>query len=246
MLKKTRGIVLRAVKYSETSVIVDVFTEGFGLRSYIVRGVRQAKSKVAAGLLQVMSLVEIVGYDKPDKLNRLREIHAAHVFTRLPFEVPRSSVGLFMVEVTQRAVRETEENAELFQFLFDVFQFLDETETSFVNLHLAFLLELSAHLGFQPHDETNNQQPITNHQSTVFDLKNGIFTSETVGHPFFLTGKLTEILRGLLATDWRESHVIKMNRDDRRQLLAELVKFFQYHIDGFPELNSLKILQEIF
>ena len=93
MVIKTRGIVLRTVKYSETSVIVDIFTEHFGLRSYIISGVRTSKSKVAAGLLQVMSLVEIVAYEKAEKLNRLTEIRAAEfTFLRSWISWARSSI----------------------------------------------------------------------------------------------------------------------------------------------------------
>ncbi|MBK9016857.1 MAG: recombination protein O N-terminal domain-containing protein [Saprospiraceae bacterium] len=61
MLIKTRGIVFKAKKYSETSVIVDVFTEEKGLRSYIVSGVRSKRPTVSAGLLQPMTPVELCG-----------------------------------------------------------------------------------------------------------------------------------------------------------------------------------------
>lgn len=45
MISKTKGIVLRSVKYGETSLIVTIFTELFGLQSYLVNGVRQASKK---------------------------------------------------------------------------------------------------------------------------------------------------------------------------------------------------------
>ncbi|NJN34166.1 MAG: hypothetical protein HC817_07875 [Saprospiraceae bacterium] len=54
------------------------------------------------------------------------------------------------------------------------------------------------------------------------------------------------ILRGLLQTVWYRSEQIKISRAERRVLLNELVNYFRLHIDNFPELNSLKILQEIF
>ncbi|NBO56051.1 MAG: DNA repair protein RecO, partial [Actinobacteria bacterium] len=41
-LHKTKGLVLRAVKYGDTSLVVTVFTELFGLQSYIVSGVRKS------------------------------------------------------------------------------------------------------------------------------------------------------------------------------------------------------------
>lgn len=248
MLIKTRGIVLRAVKYSETSLIIDIFTETNGLRSYIISGVRASKSKVAAGLLQVMSLVDIVAYDKPDKLNRITEIHAAHVYTDLPFDIRRSSVGIFMAEVARRTLRNSEENAELFDFLFQIFQFLDETQQPFHNLHIAFLIELSRHLGFCP-EETDEFEP---DEALMFDLKEGVFifsygddADNPSIDPTFLSENLTDILRGLLKTPWHDVAHLKITREDRRLLIAELLRFYQFHIEDFKEIQSFKILQEI-
>src|SRR6201989_1112200 len=45
MTHKTKGIVLRTIHYGETSVITSVYTELFGMQSYIVKGVRQATKK---------------------------------------------------------------------------------------------------------------------------------------------------------------------------------------------------------
>ena len=250
MVIKTRGIVLRAIKYSETSVIVDIFTEQFGLRSYIISGVRTSKSKVAAGLLQVMSLVDIVAYEKAEKLNRLTEIRAAHVYTALPFDMTRMSVGLFMAEVAQRSIKGSEENRPLFNFLFDIFKFLDITNGSVANLHLAFLVELSGHFGFRP--EVNEDEYYDDEELTL-DLREGIFLpfyedEEYDGEPLpshFLKANLTTLLRGFLKTPWHESANIKMNRDERRALIAELLRFYQWHLAGFPDIQSFKILQEI-
>jgi DNA repair protein RecO (recombination protein O) len=250
MVIKTRGIVLRAVKYSETSVITDIFTEHFGLRSYIISGVRTSKSKVAAGLLQVMSLVEIVAYEKAEKLNRLTEIRAAHVYTTVPFEMQRMSVGLFMAEVARRTIRGTEENRPLFDFLFDIFKFLDVTDGSVANLHLAFLVELSGLFGFRPEE---NEDEYYDDEELILDLREGIFLpyyEDEEGdmeplEPHFLKPNLTTILRGFLKRPWHESAQIKMNRDERRALIAELLRFYQWHLEGFPDIQSFKILQEI-
>jgi DNA repair protein RecO (recombination protein O) len=45
MTHKTKGIVLRTIQYGETSVITSIYTELFGLQSYIVKGVRKASKK---------------------------------------------------------------------------------------------------------------------------------------------------------------------------------------------------------
>ena len=45
MLHKTRAIVFKTTDYGETSVIVQLFTEKFGLQSYIINGVKKPKGE---------------------------------------------------------------------------------------------------------------------------------------------------------------------------------------------------------
>ena len=63
MIQTTKGIILRSVKYGETSLVVTVFTEMFGLQSYMVNGVRTASkkgsSKSAMFSVQTLLLIHI-------------------------------------------------------------------------------------------------------------------------------------------------------------------------------------------
>ena len=45
VLHKTKAIILRTVKYGETSLIVTAYTELYGLQSYIEQGVRASTKK---------------------------------------------------------------------------------------------------------------------------------------------------------------------------------------------------------
>ncbi|PHN01739.1 DNA repair protein RecO [Flavilitoribacter nigricans] len=240
MLLKTRGIVFRAIKYSETSLIVDIYTEARGLRKYIVSGVRKAKSSVSAGLFQVMSLVEIVAYEREGKdLNRLKEIRPAYIFTGIPFDLRKGAVGLFMAEVARKTIRESEENPSLFDFFFRSFQHLDQTDQPVVNLHLHFMLELSTFLGFTPGGDHTEETP-------YFDLQEGVFVGETGSHPYFLEESLAVYLYQLLESSMESSHGVKIGREERRKLLLNLLDYYRLHLEGFPEINAHLILQEVF
>ena len=58
MLIKTRGIVLGFIKYKETSVIVSIYTEAIGLKSYIVNAVRDKKNR--AIFFQPLTILDLV------------------------------------------------------------------------------------------------------------------------------------------------------------------------------------------
>ena len=239
MLIKTSGIVRRTKKYSESSIIADVFTEAKGLRSYIIGGVRSKKSKVSAGLLQIMSLVDIVAYHRDDRdLTRLKEIKPLHVYQSIPFDMAKSAVGMLMTEVARKTIRGHEEHPELFKFLLENFLYLDETGNPIANLHLHFLLNLTEFFGFLPSDGFNDGTPF-------FDLQEGGFCPVRPDHPHWLGPELGEKFSQLLHLPKEQSQDVKMNREQRRNLLHHLLDYYRLHIENFPNINSLEILEEV-
>lgn len=239
LLLKTRGIVFRSVKYGDSSLILEVYTEQRGIRKYIVSGVRKARSSTPASALQLMNLLDLVAYEREGKdMTRLKEIRSAFVYQRIPFEVQRGTVGLFMLEVARNAIRESEENPALFRFLFDYFSFLDRTDGPIANIHLHFLLELSTYLGFFPSGIWSEETPL-------FDLKAGEFIAGLPGHTQYLDEERAALLFRLLHSERAESGTVKMSRTDRLGLLNDLLRYYQYHIEGFREVNSLAVLRAV-
>ena len=239
MLITTRAIIFRATKYQETSLILDAYTELKGLRKYIISGVRKAKARTPASLLQVMNLVEIVAYEREDReINRLKEVRLAYPYQRIPFDFTRGTLGLFMAEVARKTVRERENNPALFQFLYRSFQFLDQTEEALANVHLHFLLELSTYLGFMPSGEWTVQTPI-------FDLQEGQFISMLPGHPHYLTEEKSAWVHQLLHLDKVHAWEIKIPKKYRLELLRELLLYYRLHLEGIGEVNSLEVLREV-
>ena len=59
-LAKTNGIVLHQIKYGDSSIIVRIYTEEFGMQSYLIRGVKSKKSKIKSNLFQVGNILDMV------------------------------------------------------------------------------------------------------------------------------------------------------------------------------------------
>lgn len=240
MLIKTKGIIFRSLKYSETSIIADIYTKTKGLRTYIISGVRSKKARVSASLLQLMSLVDIVAYHREDKeMTRLKEIRPAVIYQSIPFDVFKGAVGMFMIEVAQKAIKEKEENAPLFYYLYDSFCYLDATEESVSNLHLHFILHLTTFIGFRPGGVCDEDTP-------YFDLKEGFFSAVMPNHIDYLDEEQSQLLFQLLEVNRMEAHSIKLTRSQRNDLLENLLLFYRLHIENFPTINSHGILKEVF
>ena len=149
---KTKGIVLRTVKYGETSVIVTIFTELFGVQSYLVNGVRVSTKKGTgkANLFQPTAILDLIVYHNELKqLQRIKEFKWGYLYRHILSDVRKNAVALFMVELLTKCLKQPEGNPELYEFSEDAFYHLDESsDVITANFPLFFALHLPVFLVF--------------------------------------------------------------------------------------------------
>jgi len=220
MLFKTRGIVFKFIKYGDTSIIVTIFTELFGLQTYIVNGIRSKSAKGKIALYQPLTLLDLVVYYKENaNIKRIKEVRCLHQYQTLPTDIRKSSIAMFINEVLNKTVKEENHAQELFEFFLDSLVFLDDQKSDFENFHLIFLIKLSRFLGFGAHQ-----------------------TDEVLTDR--LTGKEEEeLLKKLIAAEYKDAFVITIVQ--RRALLEILLRFYSAHIDSLGEIRSVQVLKEV-
>jgi len=134
------------VKYGETSVIVTIFTELFGVQSYIVNGVRTSAKKGSgkANLFQPAAILDLVVYHNELKhLNRIKEFRWSYLYHHILSDVRKNAVALFMVELLTKCLKQPEPNSDLFHFAEDAFIHLDKSnDMVMANFSLFFALHL--------------------------------------------------------------------------------------------------------
>jgi len=240
MLVKTKGIVFRSVKYKETSLILDIYTRELGLRSYIISGVRKKNAKTSAAILQVMNIVEMIVYEREGRqLNRIKEIKPAYSYEKLTFNIGKSSVGIFLLEIIRKSIKEREHNQALFDFLMDAYILLDLTKESISSFHIVFLVRLSAILGFIPE---NNFSELNN----FFDLREGHFLANAPFHKDYISFPESKLLHECLSFSLEKSHTFKVDATQRIILLEQLILYYKIHLDDHSQIKSLDIFKDIF
>lgn len=243
MFHATKGIVLRTVKYGETSIITTVYTELFGIQSYIVKGVRQS-TKTSAGkasFFQPSAMLDMVVYHNELKqLQFIKEYQWGYLYQNILFDVIKNTVALFVIELLQHSLQQPEANPELFYLIEDTLKQLDKgTETLTANLPLYFTLHLTGELGFRISGSYSAQTP-------VLDLQEGMFIAQKPKHPYYITGAMAQTTSQLVSLQfYNELESISLNRGLRRDLLQAYQTYLSLHIQGFGELKSFGILQEI-
>lgn len=239
MLIKTCGICLHTTKYSETSVIAQVYTEEKGLQSYIISGVRQRKPRVHPSLLQPMSVLDLVAYYHPQRtLFRTKEIRSAYNFERIPFDLRRSSVCLFAAEVLLKALRESEAQDGLFGFLTDFLLFVDGTDEPLGNLPAFFLTRLTEYLGFQP-ELPDFGAPY------YFDELQGYFLPAAPDHERYADAEASAFLVDLMRADVRDVARLPTSRYVRNTAVTALLDYLHAQMDRFQGITSHRVLSEV-
>jgi len=221
MIFKTRGIVFRFTRYGETSIIVTIFTEQFGLQSYIVNGVRSKSSKNKIALYQPLTLLNLVVYHREHaNIERIKEVSCLHPYHSLIADVKKSTLAMFINELLNKTVKEESHAGEIFQFLFESLVDLDNLKEGYENFHLLFMLKLARYLGF------------------------GVFNANEVlggrGTDSETEGILTALLQANYDTPLRITNM------QRRKLLDLLLEFYAEHMEHLGEMKSVQVLREVF
>jgi DNA repair protein RecO (recombination protein O) len=239
MLHSTRGIVLHTVKYSETSVIAKIYTELFGLQSYLVRGIRKQRSKIRPVLLQHLTLVDLVVYHKEkSSLQTIKEIQIAYPYKSVPFDIRKSSLALFINELLYKSIKEEEANRKLFDFIWGSCVFLDETTKTIHYFHLWFMVHLTAFLGFIPQMNYSDKKKI-------FNMKEGIFQETPPGHEYFMDERSGAIFYRLFLLPTEEDTLFDIPLEERNIMVEKILLYYQVHLPGFTGLRSHHILHTV-
>lgn len=246
-LYKTKGVVLKTVKYGDTSIIASIYTELFGQQSYIVNGVRSAtkKGNSKINFFQPAAMIDLVVYHNEFKhIHRIKEFRWAHLYQNIFSDVLKNGVALYMMELLGKCVRQPETNADLFAFAEDSLIHLDAcSDAIMANFPLFFAINLSHFFGFEPQAPTN--ETLTNAE-IVFDLREGIFIAGLPLHNLYLEKKYALTTAELLKVKQPfELAEMPMNSETRRKILDALETYYALHIQDFGRLKTLPVLREI-
>jgi DNA repair protein RecO (recombination protein O) len=221
MIQKTRGIVFRFTKYGETSIIVSIFTEVFGLQSYIVNGVRSKTAKNKIALYQPLTLLELVVYHRPNaNLERIKEIQCFHPYHSLTSDIKKSTIAIFINELLNKTVKEESHVQDLFEFLTESLIAIDSLTENVEDAHLIFMIKLSRYLGFGPQ-----------------------FANEIIGGSLMDEGAELGLAK-LITADYGAQ--ILLSNVQRKNILELMIRFYADHIENFGEMKSLHVLRELF
>jgi DNA repair protein RecO (recombination protein O) len=240
MLYKTRGIVLYNLSYNDTYSIITVFTEEFGLASYLTAKSKGKKSRVPKSAFHPLSVLEMeVEHRNLQDIQRLKEARVHYPLFSLLSDPVKVSICIFLAEFISKVVKEVEPNKLLFDYILHSVQILELSEKAYSNFHLVFMIRLSPFLGFSP-DASDYRKGM------FFDMQNGIFTLYKPSHIHFLNLEESESFSLLLRMNYENMATFRFSRHERKSIIYRILEYYRLHLVHFPDLKSLEILHEVF
>ncbi|RQO32197.1 DNA repair protein RecO [Taibaiella sp. KBW10] len=242
MISSTSGIVLRTIKYGETSVICSIFTEVYGLQSYLVKGVRTDKKQSKKGnILRPGNILDLQVYHQPAKnLQYLKEFQLACFYKHIGEDIIKNSILLFCVEVLSNFLITEDEQCDLYDFAIDFLHYLDAADPKKIaNLPLYFVIQTAQIMGYGIQNNYSSSHCYLNTYEGRFEMAMGnalpIFDKElSLAASQCLVPHSTDTFAAL-----------SLPALDRRYLLEGYLHFLQIHDNNFKPLKSLEVLQAI-
>jgi len=144
----TTGIIIKKIKYRETSFIMDIITPDFGVISVMAKGVRKSKSK-NTGLLELLNEVDLNLYKNPNSdwyIYKSTELINANLFNI------SHSVNILMqaaIEVIRQIIISVDDSKAVYDLLTSYLQYIKSVNENGIAIYWRFLLKLYKILGIE-------------------------------------------------------------------------------------------------
>jgi DNA repair protein RecO (recombination protein O) len=247
---KSPGLILKKIPFSETSLILKVFTRESGLITLIAKGAKRPKSKYH-GLLDFYTLNQFVYPEKSKSdILTLIEVSLIHDFPRLKSDPGRQSLGHVFMELYTKYMHEPASSPPHYELLVEAMDQLEHAHGGTLDpvAHACdFLLGLCAVSGFSP-------QFLECVQCGREDLGFRVRMDPDLGGPLCSScsgaggGGMTfsgRLLRWLDRVQLMGLRAGRLPRDEELQAESFLLAFLGKHAGGERPIKSLEFYRQM-
>ncbi len=240
MITRTSGIVLHQLKYSDSGIIIQAYTEKLGRISLFVRGTRNKKTGRQVVHLQPLSILDLIFYYRESRsMQTLKEFSVDYMPADIHSNLIKSSMALFLGEVLLSVLREESPQGDLFAYLKNSIVYLDTRKEGYANFHIALLAGLCSYLGFEPGRNFSSE-------NQFFDMVNGAFVTVPPSHGNYTGNEISSVLAEFFNSSWDNMNRITLTGSLRNEILEAILKYYSIHLPSLKKIKSLDVLREVF
>jgi DNA repair protein RecO (recombination protein O) len=259
MLIKTEAIILKSMKYRDTSKIVTFYTKEYGKLKGIAKGARTAKNKFGSAL-EPMTRSMLVIYKKEHRdLHLISQCDAIDSFKNLTEDLDRMTTAFAVIELMNQVTHDEERNPALFALLGETLSVLNSSSKNYASLFHAFRLRLVSLFGYAPNFEVcgecgNPLVPDNGGKQFAVQLARGaVFCNHcctpsnspmSMGQDIAfisISAPVLQIVRRLLNAQIASLGNLEFDTHIGNQIDELLRLYLRYHFEGLKPLKSTEL-----
>ena len=238
MLISSPAIILSKVRYQDNDLIVKCLTRDLGVVSYMIKNISMSKkSKNKFAFFQLLNILDLeTNYNPNRSIQYIKDLKVKYNFTSLHTNIYKSSVVMFLSEILSNIIHIETKDMDLFDFIEKSLIWYDKSEDS-STFYLIFLMKITHYLGFYP--------DCTNMSYNYFNLEEGLFESSK-NSQYVIEGSSLVLFKTILGIKFDSNKLPFIDKTNKKDILKNILTYFKLHVDGFKDLKSLKVLNQIF
>lgn len=243
---KTEGIVLKEMRYRDTSKILSIYTKKYGKVSVMARGAYKPRSQMIANtqpfsyneyqLYQGKSFYYINQGDIIDSFYSIRE------------KIERVVYGQYMLELMDKSIPEEQENEKLFMLLLKGLRVLSNLDKDFLKFVIAYELKFISFLGYRPFLDKCVICGSLDMSHIKYSINEGgiICPNCFCKDPFsiYINNEILDGMQKLLYSPLEKTTDIIISKDSLYKLHNIIVEYILFNIDR-KRFNSLNIMESL-
>lgn len=240
MYQPLHCVALRTIKYNDKHSILSVYSLEMGRLSFLVSAGNGREANRRRAMFMPLSIFECVASIKPG-----RELHTMHdprvlmPLHGLHSHPMKGAVAMFIADVLNAVLRESQSDNATFAFLVDAITRFDVMNEGIANYHLCFLYRLGRFIGIEPDVSTYQE-------GAVFDMQEARFRMTPPMHHKYLNANDAGVLAMLSRITFDNMRFYKFNRNQRNDLLDKILEYYTIHYSSLSQMQSLEVLRALF
>jgi len=243
MVTKTEAVVLRTVDYSESSLIVTLFTRKHGVIAVIAKGAKRPKSRFAAHMVPGQVLEVVVYIKQTRSVQTISEASYLLKLDQLRIDMEKLALATTTLELVNQVLHENEVNEKLFAFLVKFLRWINSYDHPgriifpYVQLRVMELIGI----GIQPEENVTGQTGVGYMNIDLGTLSQHAEGAESI----MLSPSQLKFVKDTLVSKKQSIFLIDLNKNELSELIEYLDKYIRYHIEGVKPRKSDQIFEKI-
>ncbi|MBM2844901.1 MAG: repair protein RecO [Bacteroidetes bacterium] len=253
MIVKTEAVVLKTMRFRDTSTILTLYTQEFGKVTVIAKGARDFKSKFGSAL-QPMNHVLAVFYRKEHReMHLLSQCDVVKRRRRMTEEMERMAAGMTIIELVHGVTHAEEKNEKLFASVVGALEAIETVAKHPGNVVYAFEVRLSDILGFRANflgcarcGVVMDERVVGTNGAELRLSQGGVVCSQCAAGGLGegrVTRQALRVLQRLQEIpEFAASCTIALTPVIRDEVAGILRRYLQSHVDGLRYLKAESVL----